>query len=73
MAHSEEVLHADRLRRDGSITWEEYKSLLRGKFVASVGDMVTDIARGIRDRDGRLRELRTGRQRLRADRHGRYQ
>ena len=58
MAHSTEVLHADSLRRDGKITWEEYGRLLHGKFLPSMGEYMSEIARGVRDRDGRLLELK---------------
>jgi hypothetical protein len=57
MGHGQEVLHADQLRRDGTITWDEYKRLLKGKFVQSAGELMAETARGIRDKDGRLREL----------------
>ena len=57
MAHSHEVLHADSLRRDGKISWEEYGRLLHGKFVHSMAEYMGEMARGIRDRNGRLLEL----------------
>jgi hypothetical protein len=52
------VEHADDLRRDGEVTWEEYATLLRGKFSMRAGRFVSDFVKGKRDRQGRLRELK---------------
>jgi hypothetical protein len=58
MSPSREVEGVDDLRRRGEISWEQYGTLLKGKFVATAGEYMGEIVRGIRDKDGRLRELK---------------
>lgn len=58
MAHSSEVYDADDLRRRGEITWEQYAALLRGKFVRSMDEYSREWLGGIRDKEGRLHELK---------------
>jgi hypothetical protein len=57
MAYDAAVYHADDLRRRGEITWEEYGNLLRGKLKSSPSEYMKEMALGLRDRDGRLKEL----------------
>ena len=58
MGHSDEVERADELRRQRLVSWDEYARLLKGQMNANVGEYMAEMARGIRDRQGRLRALK---------------
>ena len=57
MGYTTEVERADELRRQGLVTWEEYADLLQVEMTRDAGDFLAELARGVRDRRGRLKAL----------------
>lgn len=47
----------DDMRRQGQLTWDDYKQLLKGRPQDEWKRLMQEFAQGYRDKDGRLRAL----------------
>lgn len=52
-----DVDYIDSLRRQGQITWDDYKQMLKCRPQSDWQMLLKEFTQGIRDKDGRLRNL----------------